>query len=317
MRSLGSFTGILLAALTIAAPSALSQQNRLTVPMRPIEGFGPFHPFVHVSVPGESGGVWQKALAEVRGVPVDIHGFSLRYLNMQMDQYIWQSYREGLIDSGIGRSLIDGRSIDTSKLSVKHVDQDIPIVAGFDAQGNTVFVVDTKADHSFWGKDRIVVPPYNADEFTDGQLDSLNDRIDRPVAIYEFYDGKKIREMGATLRLWPYLRIPPADRDALRGKIVFGVSVYEHRRGLFAAGGRDWAVAVSNGFFSGVYGGKGDSVAVYPASDTAAAGPLQIPRYARGDQMAIGDSLFRIAGISIDGSSLTFDVSKAGPGGMK
>jgi len=315
MRLRGSLPAILLTALAVAVLPARSQQNRITIPLRPVEGFGPFFPFVHISVPGENGGVWQKAQAEVRGVPVDIHGFSIRYLNMQMDQFIYQSYREGLVDPGLGRSLIAGRSIDTAKLSVKHVDQDIPIVAGYDAQGNTVYVVDTKDDHSFWGKDRILVPPYNADAMTDAQMDSLDGLIDRPVALYEIFDGKKVHEMGATIRLWPYLRIPAADRQEFRGKIVFGISVYEHRRGRFTAGGRDWAVAVSNGFFSGVYGGAQDSFAIYPLRDTAKAGPVPGTRFVAGDRVAIGDSLFRIDEVSVDGSLLTLSVSKAAPGG--
>jgi len=306
---------MLLTALVVAVLPAGAQQNRLLIPLHPVEGFGPFPPFVHVSVPGENGGVWQKAQAEVRGIPVDIHGFSLRYLNMQVDQFIYQSYREGLIDPALGRSLIAGRSIDTSKLSVKHVDQDIPIVAGFDGEGNTVYVVDTKDDHSFWGKERIVVPPVNTDEMTDAQLDSLDGLIDRPFALYEYFDGTKVHEIGATLRLWPYVRIPAADREALRGKIVFGVSVYEHRRGRFSAGGRDWAVAVSNGFFSGVYGGRGDAFKIYPLGDTAHAGPVPAPLCAAGDRVAIGDSLFGIDRVSIDGSMLTLSASHAPPGG--
>ena len=317
MRSIGSLIGIHLVALAAAVLPLSAQETKQTVVLRPIEGFGPFRSVVHVSVPGENGGVWQRAQAEVRGIPVDLHGFSLRYLNMQMDQYIYQSYREDLIDPALALSLIRDRSIDTTKLSRKHVDQDIPIVAGFDGEGNTVFVVDTKDDHSFWGKDRIEIPPYNADELTDAQMDSLNALVERPVALFEYYDGSKIREGGATLRLSPYVRIPPADRDALRGKIVFGICVYEHRRGLLTAGGQTWAVAVSNGFLTGVYSGDHDSVAVFPASDTSAPGPLPVPHYGFGDRVALGDSLFRIERISPDGMSLTLGVSKARAEGAK
>jgi len=106
--------------------------------------------------------VWARAIADVRGVPVDLHGFSIRYQNMQPDQYVFQSYRAGLIDPAFALDLIARNSYDTTKLTRKHVDQDVPIVVGIDGEGNTVYVVATKDDHSFWGKDRIVVPPFRA-----------------------------------------------------------------------------------------------------------------------------------------------------------
>jgi len=314
MRSCPSFVRILLAALAVAVSASRAQEAVMTVPLRPATGFGPFSPVVHVSLPGDNGGVWQRAQAEVRGIPVDIHGFSLRYLNMQMDQYVYQSYREGLIDPAIAHSVIAGRMIDTAKLSLKHVTQDIPIVAGYDGDGNRVFLVDTRDNHSFWGEERIVVPPVNTDALSDARMDSLNSLFDRPVAQYEIFDGSKIRELSATIRLWPYVRIPLAEQEAFRGRIVFGVCVYEHRRGLLTAAGRTWVIDVSNGFLSGVYGGKQDSFALYPARDTLDLDPASTLRYGLGDRVAIGDSLFEFRHVTVDGSSLTLAVKNATAG---
>jgi hypothetical protein len=139
---------------------------------------------MRLSIPGENGGGWARAIADVRGVPVDLHGFSIRYMNMQMDQYVFQSYRAGLIDPAFALDMIARNSYDTTKLTRNHVDQDIPVVVGIDGGGNTVYVVDTKPDHSFWGKDRIVVPPFHAGTFSAAQRDSLNDLIDRPVVSF-------------------------------------------------------------------------------------------------------------------------------------
>jgi len=280
------------------------EPDTLDVPLLRAPGYGPFTSVVRLSIPGETAGPWARAVAEVRGVPVDLHGFTLRYMNMQMDQYVFQSYREGRIDPAFALDLIARNKYDTTKLTTKHVDQDIPIVAGYDGDGNTVYVIDTKDDHSFWGKDRIVIPPFRADALTRAQMDSLNDLIERPDAAFEFYDGKKVREGEVAVRLCPYVKVPASLAWDVRGKIVFGVGTYEYRRGVFKSGGRRFMAAVSNGFQSGVYGRGDVECAFFPSEDSSTVTPGTTLRYRIGDRVEIADEVFRIESVALDGSLL-------------
>lgn len=308
MRSLFSTIRVLVLVQALQALSlswCSGQGESLEVPLLRSPGYGPFLPVIRLSIPGENGGAWERAIAEVRGIPVDLHGFSVRYLNMQMDQYVFQSFRAGHIDPAFALELIARNSYDTTKLTPKHVDQDVPVVAGFDREGNTVYVVDTKTDHSFWGKDRIVVPPFHADALTAAQMDSLNGLIDRPLVTFEFYDGKKVREGEVAVRLCPYVKIPAPLAQETRGKIVFGIGTYEYRRGVFKLGKREYMCAVSNGFQLGVYGGRQNEFAFFPSGDSSTVSPASTLRYRFGDLVEIADEVFRIASVSVDGSALT------------
>jgi peroxiredoxin len=294
-----------------------AQSDSIVVPLLRAPGFGPFTPVTRLTFPGENTGGWERAIEEVRGVPVDLHGFSIRYMNLQMDQYVFQSYRAGLIDPLFARDLIARNSYDTTKLTPKHVDQDVPVVVGLDGDGNTVYVVDTKPDHSFWGKDRIVLPPLRPGALTRAQMDSLNALIEKPVVTFEFYDGKKIREGEVALCLSPYVNVPEALAQEVRGKIVFGISTYEYRRGVFKSGERPYMCAVSNGFQSGVYGGRRNEFTFFPSEDSNTVSPASSLLYRLGDRVEIADEVFRIASVAADGSSLTLrreKVSRAGEG---
>ena len=293
-------------ALQAASPSWCSAQSEsFEVPLRRVSGYGPFTPVIRLSTPGENGGVWARAIADVRGVPVDLHGFSIRYQNMQPDQYVFQSYRAGLIDPAFALDLIARNSYDTTKLTRKHVDQDVPIVVGIDGEGNTVYVVATKDDHSFWGKDRIVVPPFRAGTLTAAQLDSLNELIDKPVVSFEFYDGKKVQEGEVAVRLCPYVNVPEEIARDARGKAVFGLGTFEHRRGKFRSGGREYMCSVSNGFQSGVYGGRQNEFTFFPSEDSSTVPASSSLRYRLGDRVEIANEVIRIASVSVDGSALT------------
>jgi len=289
----------------VSSSWCMAQSGNIEVRLRRETGYGPFPPALRLSLPGENGGAWERAIAEVRGIPVDLHGFTVRYLHMQMDQYVFQSYRAGLIDSAFALDLIARSSIDTAQLTPKHVDEDIPIVAGFDREGNTVYVVDTKPDHSFWGKDRIVVPPFLADALTAAQMDSLNALIGAPEVSFEYFDGKKIREGDVALRLRPYVRIPPSLWERARGKIVFGISTFEYRRGVFMLGDREFMCAVSNGFQTGLYGGRQDEFSFFPSEDSSTASPATTLRYRPGERVEIADEVVSVASVSLEGSSLT------------
>ena len=315
MRSCISALRIVLIVQALQAVSlswCLGQSDSIVVPLMRASGYGPFAPVIRLSVPGESGGAWARAVAEVRGVPVDLHGFSVRYMNMQMDQYVFQSYRAGLIDRAFALDLIARNSYDTTGLTPKRVEQDIPVVVGIDREGNTVYVVDTKVDHSFWGKDRIVVPPFRAGTLNAAQMDSLNDLIDRPVATFEFYDGKKIREGEVAVRLCPYVNVPAALAQEARGKTVFGIGTFEYRRGVFKSGARQYMCAVSNGFQSGVYGGKQDEFTFFPSEDSSTVSASSTVRYRLGDRVEVADEVFRIASVSVDGSVLKLRREKNG-----
>jgi peroxiredoxin len=281
------------------------QSESFEVPLLRAPGYGPFHPVIRLSVPGENGGGWERAIAEVRGIPVDLHGFSVRYLNMQMDQFVYQSYRAGLIAPAFALDLIARNAYDTTKLTPKHVDQDIPVVVGTDGEGNTVYVVDTKDDHSFWGKDRIVIPPIRAGTLTAGEMDSLNDLVEKPVVSFEFWDGKRVREGEVTVRLCPYVNVPASLAQEARGKAVFGIGTFDHRRGVFRSDGREYMCAVSNGFQSGVYGGRQNEFAFFPSEDSSTASASSTLRYRLGDQVEIGNEVIRIASVSVDGSALS------------
>ena len=315
MRSPGTFILFILLALPVSStPLRADQSDSIVVQLRRIPGYGPFTPVVRLSYPGGDGPAWERALAEVRGIPVDIHGFSVRYMNMQMDQYVYQSFRAGLIDPALALGLISRNGWDTTKLTPKYVYQDVPVVAGIDREGNTVFVVDTKADHSFWGKDRIVVPPFSADALTPRQMDSLNALIEQPEVTFEFYDGKKVRESDVAVRILPYVKIPPARAQDVRGKIVFGIGTCEYRRGLFKSGERRYMCAVSNGFQSGVYGAKENEFCFFPSEDSSTVTPASSLRYRLGDRVEIADEVLRISSVAVDGSSMTLRREKKSPG---
>ena len=276
-------------------------------------GYGPFAPALRLSYPGENGGPLERAIAEVRGIPVDMHGFSVRYANLQPDQYIYQSYREGLVDPTFAREYFLRNGTDTAKLTAKYVSQDVPVVVGYDGDGNFAYVVDTKDDHSFWGKDRIVVPAFSPGKFSKAQMDSLNDLIEKPVVTYEYFDGRKVQEADVTFRIFPYVQIPPERAAELRGKFVFGMGTYEYRRGVFTNGERKFMCAVSNGFQTGVYGARGDEFTFFPAEDSSTVTSGTILRYRLGDRVEIGDEILRIASIAVDGSSVTLKKEKPVP----
>jgi peroxiredoxin len=305
MRSLGASIRIIVLFQALSLSWCSGQSDSIVVTLVRTTGYGPFTPIIRLSVPGENAGGWERAIAEVRGIPFDLHGFSVRYMNMQMDQYVFQSYGAGLIDTAFALDLIARNSYDTTKLTRKHVDQDIPVVVGIDGAGNTVYVIDTKPDHSFWGKDRIVVPPFRAGAFTSAQLDSLNDLIDKPDVTFEFYDGKKVREGGVAVRLCPYVNAPVSLPQEARGKPVFGIGTFEYRRGVFKIGGYEYMCALSNGFQSGVYGGRLNEVVFFPSEDSSTASRASTLRYRLGDRVELADEVFRTASVAVDGSALT------------
>ena len=264
MRSIKLNVRLLVAVQALSLSLALALPDSLQVLLTRAPGYGPFSPVIRLSYPGENAGPWERAVREVRGIPVDIHGFSIRYMNLQMGQYVFQSYRNGLVDPAVALDLIRRNGYDTTRLIPKEIGQDIPIVAGIDGQGNFVYIIDTQNDHSFWGKDRIVIPPFRPGDFTPAQMDSLNALIERPLAEYDFFDGKKVREGEVAVRLLPYVNVPPERAEEMRGKIVFGIGTCEYRRGVFTVGDRKYVCALSNGFQSGVYGGRGDEEAFFP-----------------------------------------------------
>jgi len=302
---------VLLQSLSLSL--ALARPDSLEVPLFRTPGYGPFPPVIRLSYPGENAGPWERAIAEVRGIPVDIHGFSIRYMNLDMGQFVFQSYRSGLIDPAFALDLIRRNGYDTTKFTTKVLTQDIPIVAGYDAQGNIVYVIDNQDDHSFWGKDRIVVPSFRPGALTPAEMDSLNARIDRPSAGFEFFDGKKVREGEVAVRLCPYVSVPPERAEEMRGKIVFGIGTCEYRRGVFTSGDRKFMCAVSNGFQSGVYGERPDEFAFFPVEDSSDVTTATCLRYRQGDRVEIADEAFRIARVSVDGGSLTLRREKIVP----
>jgi peroxiredoxin len=317
MRSPVTFILILVLPLLLpglSAPLRAGQSDSIVVQLRRAPGYGPFTPVVKLSYPGGDGPAWERALPEVRGIPVDIHGFSVRYLNMQPDQYVFQSFRAGLIDKALALGLISRNGWDTAKLTPKYVNQDVPVVAGIDREGNIVFVVDTKADHSFWGKDRIVIPPFSADRLTPRQMDSLNALVETAGVTFELYDGKKVRESDVAVRVLPYVKVPPARAPETRGKIVFGLGTCEYRRGLFKSGERLYMCTVSNGFQSGVYGAKENEFCFFPSEDSSTVTPASSLRYRLGDRVEVADDAYRISSVAIDGSSMTLRSEKKSPG---
>jgi peroxiredoxin len=315
MRSIKLNVRLLVAVQALSLSLALALPDSLQVLLTRAPGYGPFSPVIRLSYPGENAGPWERAVAEVRGIPVDIHGFSIRYMNLQMGQYVFQSYRNGLVDPAVALDLIRRNGYDTTRLIPKEIGQDIPIVAGIDGQGNFVYIIDTQNDHSFWGKDRIVIPPFRPGDFTPAQMDSLNALIERPLAEYDFFDGKKVREGEVAVRLLPYVNVPPERAEEMRGKIVFGIGTCEYRRGVFTVGDRKYVCALSNGFQSGVYGGRGDEEAFFPAEDSSDVTPASCLRYHQGDMVDIADEAFRISHVTVDGSSLTLRREKAAPAG--
>ncbi len=318
MRSIASkvrFIALLLSILTVQLALCGGPPDTVVVPLVRTSGYGPFKGVARLSFPGEYGPEWQRALAEVRGIPFDLHGFSLRYMNLQMDQYLYQSMRSGLLDRPFALSKLAEGGYDTTRLTPKYVSQDVPIVAGYDKDGNIVYVVDTKDDHSFWGKDRIVILPYRPGDLTDVQMDSLNDRLDKPAVSFEFFDGKKSHEGEVALRINPYVRVPASLEQEYRGKIVFGIGTYEHRQGVLKSGERKYLVAASNGFQTGVYRGKESEFAFFPAEDSGMVSPATSLRYRLGDRIEITDEVFRIDSSALDGSSLTLLRVQAGPTG--
>ncbi len=318
MRSLVSRIRIVLCLLAVQPLFAFlhaAGTDSVVVTLARAPGYGPFTPVVRLSYPGENGGAWVRAIPEMRGIPVDLHGFSVRFMNLQADQHLFQSYREGLIDPGFALEAITREKIDTTRLTAKYVSQDVPVVAGYDQDGNIAYVVDTKADHSFWGKDRIVVTPFRPGTLTRAQMDSLNDAIDKPVVGYEYFDGRKIQEAEVAVRICPYVNVPAERAEEMRGKIVFGIGTFEYRRGVFTNGERKYMCAVSNGFQSGVYGAQGDRYAFFPAEDSSTASPRTSLLYRMGDRVEIANEIFRISSLSIDGGSLSLRREKPVPGG--
>ena len=301
---------VFLQALSLSLCAA--QSDSVVVHLHPAPGYGPFSPAIRLSVSGETSGPWERAIAEVRGVPVDLHGFSIRYMNLQMDQFVYQSYRGGLLDPAFALDLIVRNSYDTTKLTPKYVSQDVPVVVGIDGQGNTVYVIDTKDDHSFWGKDRIVVPPFQPGALTGAQMDSLNDLIEKPAVTFEFYDGKKVQTGEVPVRLCPYVSIPASLPPGVRGRAVFGIGTFEYRRGVFKSGERVYMCAVSNGFQSGVYGGTQDEFAFFPSEDSSTVSAATSLRYQRGDRIEIADEVLRVRSVSVDGSTMTLKREPAG-----
>jgi peroxiredoxin len=313
MQSLVSSVRIFVFLQALSLSLCAAQSDSVVVHLHPATGYGPFNPSIRMSLSGETSGAWERAIAEVRGVPVDLHGFSIRYMNLQADQFVYQSYRAGLLDPAFALDMIARNAYDTTKLTPKYVSQDVPVVVGIDKQGNTVYVIDTKDDHSFWGKDRIVVPPFRADDLTRAQMDSLNDLIEKPSVTFEFYDGKKARTGEVLVRLCPYVSVPPGLPPEVRARAIFGIGTFEYRRGVFRSGERDYMCAVSNGFQSGVYGGKQDEFAFFPSADSSTVSVATSLRYRRGDRVEIADEVLRIASVAVDGSALTLRREKTNP----
>lgn len=305
MQSLIPAVRILIFLEAVSFSLCAAQSDSVVVHLRPVPGYGPFTPAVRLSVSGETGAPWERTSAEVRGVPVDLHGFSIRYMNLQMDQFVYQSYRAGLLDPGFALDWIARNAYDTTKLTPKYISQDVPVVVGTDRQGNIVYVIDTKDDHSFWGKDRIVIPPFRADGLTAAQMDSLNDLIEKPSVVFEYYDGKKVMSGEVLVRLCPYVRAPAGLPPEVRARAVFGIGTFEYRRGVFRSGEREYMCAVSNGFQSGVYGGTGDEFAFFPSEDSSTVSAATSLRYRRGDRIEIADEILRIASVSVNGGTLT------------
>src|ERR1035441_1444862 len=94
-------------------------------------------------------------------------------------------------------------------------------------------------------------------------------------------------------------------RKYRRGKAVFGLGTFEHRRGKFRSGGREYMCAVSNGFQSGVYGGRQNEFTFFPSEDSSTVSVSSSLRYRLGDRVEIANEVIRIASVSVDGSALT------------
>jgi hypothetical protein len=232
-----------------------------------------------------------------------------------MDQYLYQSMKSGLLERSFALGLLAQGRYDTVGLTSKYVSQDVPIVAGYDKDGNIVYVVDTQNDHSFWGKDRIVISPYRPADLTDAQMDSLNACIDKPETSFGFFDGKKEREGESRAPHRSVRQGSPALEQEYRGKIVFGVGTYEHRRGLLKNGEQKYMVAASNGFQTGVYRGRETEFAFFPAEDSAVVSPGTSLLYRLGDRIELTDEAFRIESIALDGGSLMLRRDQAGSAG--
>jgi len=235
----------------------------------------------------------------IKGIPDSLEKIMVTAYPMDYLQHIYQSFHMGRISKKKYKKLMSWQP-DLGQLTKEFLNVYVPIVAGFDKNGNKVVIVDqnnnmdVSDDKSF-----LLPPPYKIKHI----FDKYNDSLLVPVK-FEYFDGNVIAKKSS------WLFIDHSFQNRQTDPVQLSFSVAEHRTGHFSINGDEYNIALVNDCNSGVYTKGNASIFILPdiiAKDKISKfGRIKSKYMIKTNQTVILNSdTYRFSNVSKDGKYIT------------
>ncbi|MFA1771903.1 TlpA family protein disulfide reductase [Rufibacter glacialis] len=263
-------------------------------------GFGPFHSGRKMLFPLDEQPMVYK-------VPVTVKQYRIRELDLQPEQTLYKSYLMRELPKEKFLELILKYRIDTLLLTKdKAVKHQVPILLGYDSQRQFLVIVDGNQNKDFTD-DRI--HSFKGNLSNEEEKKALESLPTTEIA-YEYYDGQKITSKNTTVSLNPYKgskTVKFFTEDTLEQSLYLEIGIMEHREGTVRLRGKDYRIAVSNGFTTATFNAGNSSFFFAPAQLAFKGAKEGEIAYKLSDTVNIDGYRYRVSSVSMSGEEVKLE----------
>ena len=216
--------------------------DTLLITLDQIKGFGPFSPSSGFLRELSGNNPWIAAIPEVTGTPDTLSDLRVFVRHMHFKQHAWQSWKAGLLDSGLVMGAFSAWEADTSRVTAQYLDIHVTIATGTDSRGRTRVIIAPGTDLA--GATAHILPDTAVTE-------PFPDRASMVVVPirFELFDGDSV----VTAESWYRVSgpVPFGIPGETRPTLVDGI--WDHRRADLHLGQDTVPVFLQNDFIDGSY----------------------------------------------------------------
>ncbi len=265
--------------------------DTLLITLDQIKGFGPFSPSSGFLRELSGNNPWIAAIPEVTGTPDTLSDLRVFVRHMHFKQHAWQSWKAGLLDSGLVMGAFSAWEADTSRVTAQYLDIHVTIATGTDSRGRTRVIIAPGTDLA--GATAHILPDTAVTE----PFPDRASMVVEPIR-FELFDGDSV----ITAESWYRVSgpVPFGIPGETRPTLVDGI--WDHRRADLHLGQDTVPVFLQNDFIDGSYDHRKSQLFVgHPPTDRPVT-PYMMAGV--GEYVMIGGENYRFDDVRIDGSQI-------------
>ena len=220
---------------------------QIQVDLFPVFGYGPFGQRSVAAFPPRS-----EDHLEVKGIPDEVIEHMIVVHNLQPFQLLHNRYLRGETTQAQYEKLMGSWGIDSSAVTDAEVDQQLVALVGSNQDGEIVVILDADNDEDFSNEIIHLFPPPMPNASLEQEAQPSPRRLIQQIE-YEWFNGKEIEQKSVIVSFSPDKgNVSIKSDNPLHQKYYLDFSIPLYRTGITLLNGKEYAVAISNGF-SGEY----------------------------------------------------------------